>query len=80
MVSITLSVPDETRELMKQFPEMNWSGFVRKTIEEKASQLKKLEALQKKLRAEQDIDEWAVKLQKSTRSERLAILKRKGLI
>ena len=80
MVSITLSVPDETRELMKQFPEMNWSGFVRKTIEEKASQLKKLEALQKKLRAEQDIDEWAVKLHKSTRSERLAILKRKGLI
>jgi hypothetical protein len=39
MVSITLSVPEETRELMRKFPEVNWSGLVRQCITEKAKKL-----------------------------------------
>ena len=80
MVSITVSVPSKTKDLMKEFPEMNWSGFVKKSIEEKAKRLAKLEELNIGLEAEQDITDWSVKLQRVSRSGRLDELKRKGLI
>ncbi|MEK6937087.1 MAG: hypothetical protein AABW58_03380 [Nanoarchaeota archaeon] len=62
MVSITLSVPEEIRKLMKKFPEVNWSGLVRKTIEEKAKELSLKEELLKKLDKEKEFSDWAVKL------------------
>ncbi len=80
MVSITVSVPPATKKLMKEFPEMNWSGFVKKSIEEKVKRLAKLEELKEGLEAEQDITDWSVKLQRASRSGRLDELKRKGLI
>lgn len=80
MVSVTFSIPGETRQLMDMFPEMNWSGFLRKTIEEKATNLRSLEELRKQLKKEQPVMDWAVKLQRAARSGRLAELKRKGLI
>ncbi len=80
MVSITMSVPEDVRELMKKFPEMNWSGFVRKTIEEKARQLEELENLKKHWKQEQEIADWAVKLQHASREGRLDALKKKGLL
>jgi hypothetical protein len=80
MVSITLSVPTETREKMKEFSEVNWSGFVRKAIEEKTVALEKLECLKKELEKEKNIDDWAVKLQHASRKGRLEELRKKGLI
>ena len=82
MVSITLSVPEDTRRLMKQFPEINWSGFVRKSIEQKARQLAAFERLKKQLESkeEQEIIDWSVKLQRASRSGRLDALKKKGLL
>lgn len=80
MVSITVSVPEETKKLMKQFEEMNWSGFVKKAIERKAGQLQKLEVLKKQLEEEQDVTDWGVKLQRASRSGRLKQLKKKGLL
>ena len=80
MVSITVSVPSKTKELMKEFPEMNWSGYVKKSIEEKVKRLAKLEELKTELEAEQNITDWSVKLQRASRSGRLDELKRKGLI
>tara|TARA_Y100000310_G_scaffold324835_1_gene387233 strand:+ start:10694 stop:10939 length:246 start_codon:yes stop_codon:yes gene_type:complete len=80
MVSITLSVPEETRKLMKQFPEMNWSGFVRKQIEEKSHNLQVVEKLQKQLEKESEINEWAVKLTRRSRKDRASELRKKGLI
>ena len=80
MVSITMSVPEDVRELMKKFPEMNWSGFVRKTIEEKARQLEELENLKKHWKQEQEIADWAVKLQHASREGRLDALTKKGLL
>jgi hypothetical protein len=80
MVSITLSVPDETRKLMRQFPEMNWSGFVRKSIEEKARRLLRVEELKEQLEKESEQTGWSVKLLRSSRSGRIEELKRKGLI
>lgn len=80
MVSITLSVPEDTRKLMKKFPEMNWSGFVRKSIDEKARKLAKLEELKKQLESEAEQQSWAVKVLRSSRNGRIEELKRKGLI
>ena len=80
MVSITVSVPPKVKELMKEFQDVNWSGFVKKSIEEKVKRLVKLEELRKELDKEQDITDWAVKLQRASRSGRLDTLKKKGLI
>ncbi len=81
MVSITVSVPEDVREIMNKFPEMNWSGFVRKSIIDKAQNLEKFEAMKKRFIVEEkEITDWSVKLQRTSRSGRLEELKRKGLI
>ncbi len=62
MVSITLSVSEEVRELMKSHPEINWSALVRQAIFSKAQEL----ALKRKLLLESEkdteINAWAVEL------------------
>ena len=60
MVSITLSVPEETRKIMKQFPEINWSGLVRACINEKAKKLALREQLLGQLEKEKDFINWSV--------------------
>ncbi len=64
MVSITLSVPEEIRKLMKKFPEINWSRFVRASIEAKAKQLAWKEEMLKKLKQEDEsgFTEWSIEL------------------
>jgi len=62
MVSITLSVPKEVREQMKQFPEINWSGFVRASVESKVKQLSWKEKMLKKLESEKEFDALALKI------------------
>ena len=62
MVSITVSVPEEIRKVMKEFPEINWSGLVRKTIEEKAEALMLKNEMLKELKEEKEISDWAVEL------------------
>ncbi len=60
MVSITLSVPDETRKLMKKFPEVNWSGLIRQYIMEKTKKLSIKEELLRQFNKEKEFDEWAI--------------------
>ena len=62
MVSITLSVPENVREEMKRFPEVNWSALIRKVIEEKVGNLSLKERMKNKLKDEENFNEWAVKL------------------
>jgi len=62
MVSITISVPEEIRKLMKKFPEVNWSGLVRHCITEKAKRLAIKEELLNQLKKEKEFDDWAVNL------------------
>ena len=62
MVSITLSVPEDIREIMKRFPEINWSGLVRKSIIEKAQELKTKEELLSQLSKEREFSDWAVRI------------------
>jgi len=80
MVSITLSVPEETRKVMKKFTEMNWSGFVRKSIEEKAKELSLKEQMLKEFSKEEEVINWAVRLQHKSRANRINELRKKGLI
>ena len=71
MVSITLSVNPEVAQKMRTFPEINWSGFVRKAIEQKIDAMTWKEAALKALREEDELDSWAVGLQHRARKERL---------
>jgi hypothetical protein len=80
MPTITVSVSDEIKDLMKKFDEINWSGFVKKSIEEKAQSLAKLEELRKQLKEEEKFNDWAVKTIRSGRSGRIEELKKKGLL
>jgi hypothetical protein len=80
MVSVTLSVPKEVRAKMEKFPEMNWSGFIRKSIIEKTEELSRQEELLKMFKKEKEIIDWSVKLQRKARKGRLEELKKKGLL
>ena len=62
MVSITLSVPEDVRELMKKFPEVNWSALIRKAILEKSNQLSLKESMLNESRKEENFNQWAVNL------------------
>jgi len=62
MVSVTISVPEEIRELMKRFPEVNWSGLVRKSIIEKARELQMKEEMLNQFEKEKSFNNWAVNL------------------
>lgn len=62
MVSITVSVPNDVRKLMKKFPEVNWSGLVRECIKSKAEKLALKKELLEKLSKEKDFNEWVVSL------------------
>ena len=62
MVSVTLSIPEETREQMKRFSEINWSGFVRKAIESKAERLAWKEQMLQKLESEKESDKLALEI------------------
>ena len=76
MVSITVSVTPEIRELMQRFPEMNWSGFVKKAISEKAQELAWKEEMLKRLKNEEEFDNWAVEFQRKIRKGRYEELKK----
>jgi len=76
MVSITVSVTPEIRELMLKFPEMNWSGFVKKAISEKAQELAWREEMLKRLKNEEEFDNWAVETLRESRKGRYEELKK----
>jgi len=80
MVSVTLSLPSDVKSRMNHFPEVNWSGFIRKAIEEKTSELAWREMMLKRLRGERDVLEWGVDVQRVARAGRSAEIRRKGLI
>ena len=46
MANLTLSVPDELKEMMEKFPEINWSEVARDSIKKKIAQLNFLNGFQ----------------------------------
>lgn len=71
MVSITLSIPEDVREMMRKFPEVNWSALVRKMIIEKANEMSTREELLGKLKEERDFIEWSVDLGRKAKKGRM---------
>lgn len=82
MVSVTLSVPEEIRKKMKQFPEINWSAFIRKCIEEKAKKLAVKEALLDRFREEKESGfiGWTVELGKKVKEGSAARLRKARIV
>lgn len=66
MVNITLSVPEELKKKMDEFPEINWSEVARQAIWEKASQLAVLKSITSKSKmTEKDALELGRKINKA---------------
>lgn len=70
MVSITLSIPEETRKIMKEFPDVNWTHLVRSSIEEKAKKLVIKRELLKRFEKEKDFVDWSVKIVREGRHKK----------
>jgi len=71
MVSITLSVSEDVRGLMRKFPEVNWSGLVRACITEKAKRLSLKEELLGNFEKEKEFNNWTVELGRKAKKGRL---------
>jgi len=70
MVSITFSIPEETRKIMKEFPEVNWTHLVRSSIEEKVKKLALKKELLEKFGKEKEFIEWSVELGRKAKEGR----------
>ncbi len=70
MVSMTISVPEEIRKLMKRFPDVNWSGLVRKYVSEKARELELKEEMLEQLKHEKNFNDWSVQLIRQNRHKK----------
>ena len=63
MGNMTLSIPNEMQEEMKNFSEIKWSEVARKAIQERLELLKLAEHLAKKSKLkEEDINEFSKKI------------------
>lgn len=66
MVNMTLSVPEELKEVMDKHSEINWSEVARQAFKQKVSQLALLDALASKSElSEKDALEIGRKIKKS---------------
>ena len=66
MVTVTISVPEELKNKMSSFPEMNWSAVARKAIFERIILLEKLN---KELSKSQLSEEDTIALGRKVKSE-----------
>ena len=58
MSNLTLSIPEELREKMRKFPEINWSEVARQAIRDRARVLDEMNRLLSKSRlSEEDVAE-----------------------
>ncbi len=80
MVSVTVSLPEEIKKKMEQFPEINWSGLVRRIIEEKVKELKWKEEMRKKLAGEDEFEDWAVEMGRKLKTSATQSLKREKIL
>ncbi len=63
MGNITLALPDDVHEKMKQFSEVRWSEVARKAIVEKLETLRLAESLAKKSKlTKQDVEDFSKKI------------------
>ncbi len=80
MVSLTLSISEDLKKSMDKFEDVNWSGFVRKCINEKTALLQWKDNMLKKLDEEKAFNEWAVKICRQGRKGRFEELRKNGYV
>ena len=74
MTNVTLALPEDLHEKMKQFSEIRWSEVVRKTIAQKIEELEMMDKLTKKSKLSQkDVDEIASRIDKKV-AEKLGLI------
>lgn len=78
MVSITLSVDEEVRKVMKKFPEVNWSALVRKAIVEEVKKRQLKEDLLNQFEGEKEFIDWSVELGRKAKKGRMKNLNESG--
>lgn len=67
MGNITLAVPDDLQERMKQHSEIRWSEVVRKSIAQKVEMLEVMDRIAKKSKlTKKDVDEISERIKKET--------------
>lgn len=70
MPNVTLAIPEELHEKMKQHSEIRWSNVVRTIISEKISDLEIVDKIAKKSKLSgKDIEELSHKIKKETFEE-----------
>jgi len=80
VAELKIKVPKSVERGMEKFPEINWQGFLEKSVERKIEHLSRMEELHRQLEEEEELIDWTVKLQRLSRRGRFDELKRKGLI
>ena len=65
---------------MNQFPEINWSGYIRKRIMEKVDELQWEQRMLEKLKKDQALSDWGIDLVEKDREKRVKELRKKGLL
>ncbi|MBS3074027.1 hypothetical protein J4447_01075 [Candidatus Pacearchaeota archaeon] len=80
MVSVTLAIPEEVKTKMDRFSEINWSGFIRKSIIQKTEELVWKEELLKQLKTDRDFEDWAVEMGRKVNKGIAEKLRKKGLL
>ena len=78
MSTMTLSVPEDIKKQMKQFPQVNWSAIARKAVNEELERQIRLSEIRRRL-AEEDT-KWALKMGRKLKQGRAQELKDRGLI
>lgn len=78
MANITLSFPEELKQKMELFPEVNWSAFMRKYLESKINRLIWKEQMLKQLDVEKDFDEESIEVGNKIKEDVWKKLKKEG--
>ena len=78
MATMTLSVPEDIKKQMKQFPQVNWSAIARKAVNQELERQQRLSEIKRRL-AQEDT-EWAVKMGRKLKQGRAQELRKRGLI
>ena len=78
MPNITLSLSEEIKRKMEEFPEINWSALIKKYLEAKISRLIWKEQMLKELESEKEFDEEALRIGDKIKENVWKRLKKEG--
>ena len=78
MPNITLSLSEEIKRKMEEFPEINWSALIKKYLEAKLSRLIWKEQMLKQLESEKEFDEEALRIGDKIKENVWKRLKKEG--